>query len=609
MSDPACVGQSEEPMGRDLRHGPPQAGDNPMAGRGRGRVVVEAFDYDGVRLLPSRFQEQMAWARDVYYAIPNDDILKGFRREAGLPATGKDMGGWASRTCRGIFGQLLSGMARMSRATGDGPLRDKAITLLEGWKETIGPDGDARMRPYDWDKLVCGLVDLQLYAGWPAALPLLEGTAAWAARTFDRSRRPADEFDFQGGGPGDTREWYTLPENLYRAYLISGNQAFKEFADVWLYEEYWSKLAETSEPAEVLAVHAYSHVNSFSSAAMAYAVTGEERFLRICINAYDFLQRTQCYATGGFGPDERLMPPDGRLGRSLELYAGHAEIPCGSWAAFKLSRYLLTFTGEARFGDWIETLLYNGMGAALPTQPDGRTFYYGDYRLSGGIKQFYWHAWPCCSGTYWQTLSDYHNVIYFRDARGLYVNLFVPSEVTWCQDGRQVLLRQETEYPEADTTSFRLETERSIRFALHVRVPGWSAGVSAVSLNGAPIGLHAEPGRWATIEREWNPGDRLTIRIPMALRMVPVDRQHPDRVALMWGPVVLAQDEACCRRPFALEPGTELSSRLVREGPGLRFRILDTIPERHTRFLQPLYTFPGFWPYWVYFDLYAPPLY
>jgi hypothetical protein len=570
---------------------------------------VEPFDYDGVRLLPSMFQAQVERARDVYYGIPNDDILKGFRQEAGLPAPGKGMRGWASRTCRGIFGQLLSGMARLSRATGDGPLRDKAITLTEGWRETIGPDGDARMRPYDWDKLVCGLVDVQRYAGWQAALPLLERTLAWATKTFDRSRRPADEFDFQGTGPGGTSEWYTLPENLYRAYLIGGNQAFKEFADLWLYEEYWETLAETSEPTDVLTVHAYSHVNSFSSAAMAYAVTGDERYLRICINAYDFLRRTQCYATGGFGPDERLMRPDGQLGRSLELYAYHAEIPCGSWAAIKLSRYLLTFTGEARFGDWIETLLYNGVGAGLPTEPDGRTFYYGDYRLSGGVKQFYWHEWPCCSGTYWQTVSDYHNIIYFREARGLYVNLFVPSEVAWRQDGHQVLLRQQTKYPEEETTSFSLDMARPIRFALHFRVPGWCTGVPSVSLNGTPISLRAEPGRWATIEREWNSGDRLTIRIPMALRMVPVDRQHPDRVAVMWGPVVLAQDEACCRRPLALEPGTELSSRLVREGPELRFRILDTIPERHIRFLQPLYTVPGFWPYWVYFDLYAPPLY
>jgi len=95
----------------------------------------------------------------------------------------------------------------------------------------------------------------------------------------------------------------------------------------------------------------------------------------------------------------------------------------------------------------------------------------------------------------------------------------------------------------------------------------------------------------------------------MTLRLVPVDQQRPNRVAVMWGPVVLAQDEACCRRPFALGAGAEPTTRLIREGPGLRFRIVDTIPERHTRFLQPFYSFPAFWPYWVYFDLDAPPLY
>ncbi len=571
------------------------------------RAVLNAFDYDGVRLLPGRVRDQAMGARDVYFAVPNDDILKGFRRAAGRPAPGRDMRGWCSETSACIFGQLLSGMARMSRATGDAPLRDKALALFHGWNDTVGRDGDARMRLYDWEKLVCGLVDLYAYAGCGEALTALERTTAWAARTFDRSRRPADNFDFQGGGPTNTIEWYTLPENLYRAHLMSGNPAFKEFADAWLYEEYWAGFADTADPAGVVPVHAYSHVNSLSSAAMAYAVTADRRYLKICTNAYDFLRRTQCYATGGFGPDERLMPPDGSLGRSLELYAGHAEIPCGSWAAFKLSRYLLTFTGAARFGDWIETLLYNGIGAALPTEPDGRTYYYGDYRLSSGIKQYYWHEWPCCSGTYCQTVADYHNVVYFHDPGGLYVNLFVPSEVTWRQGGERVVARQETNYPEGASSTLSLMMERPVRFALALRVPGWSSGLS-VEINAARVELRAAPGEWARIEREWKPGDRVTVTIPMTLRTLPVDPQHPNRVAVLWGPVVLAQDEACCRRPLALNPGDELRHRLVQEGP-LRFRILDAAPERHPRFLQPLYAFPAFWPYWAYFDLDAPPLY
>jgi len=59
----------------------------------------------------------------------------------------------------------------------------------------------------------------------------------------------------------------------------------------------------------------------------------------------------------------------------------------------------------------------------------------------------------------------------------------------------------------------------------------------------------------------------------MGLRAVPVDRQHPDRAAIMYGPVALAQDEACCRRPFAIAPATELTTRLIKEGESLRFRI------------------------------------
>jgi uncharacterized protein len=574
---------------------------------GRVPAVLTAFDYDGVRLLRGRAADQVERARDVYFSVPNDDILKGFRARAGLPAPGRGMRGWCRETSSCIFGQLLSGMARLSRATGDAALREKALTLFDGWRETLAADGDARMRLYDWEKLVCGLVDLYAYADCAEAVPVLERTAAWAVRAFDRSRPSADNYLFQGG-PNATIEWYTLPENLYRAHLLTGRTPFKEFADVWRYEDYWRRFAEPGGPAEVAAVHAYSHVNSFSSAAMAYAVTGERQYLGICESAYDFLRRTQCYATGGYGPDERLMPPDGALGRSLELYAGHAEIPCGSWAAFKLSRYLMTFTGEARFGDWIETLLYNGIGAALPTEPDGRTFYYGDYRLSSGIKQYYWHEWPCCAGTYLQTVADYHNVIYFRDGGGLYVNLFVPSEAAWQHEERHVSVRQETKFPEDDTVTFTLAVDRPTRMALAFRVPAWAEGFRA-AVNSSPADLaRARPGGWARIEREWRAGDQVTVTIPLALRTAPVDRQHPSRAAVLWGPIVLAQDEACCRRPLALERGAKLRDRLVREGP-VRFRILDTAPERHTRFLQPYYAFPAFWPYWVYFDLDAPPLY
>ena len=113
----------------------------------------------------------------------------------------------------------------------------------------------------------------------------------------------------------------------------------------------------------------------------------------------------------------------------------------------------------------------------------------------------------------------------------------------------------------------------------------------SLAVNGSPIDVPAKPSSWASIDREWKSGDTVVITIPMALRTVPVDRQHPDRAAIVYGPVVLAQDEACCRRPFSIAPTTELNTRLIREGESLRFRMTNIVPERqHTLSLATLFS-------------------
>jgi len=211
----------------------------------RGQALIEPFDYDGVRLLPGRMLDQVEHARGVYGQIPDDDILKGFRRRAGLPAPGRDMRGWCKDTSAGIFGQFLSGMARLGRVTGERALFDKANALLEGWHATLPENGNLGMQPYPREKLVCGLVDLHAYSGLTKALPILRQVTASFERSFDRTRRLADNYDFQGAGPALTRELYTLPENLYRAYLATGDRAFRDFAEVWLYEDYWLRFATT----------------------------------------------------------------------------------------------------------------------------------------------------------------------------------------------------------------------------------------------------------------------------------------------------------------------------------------------------------------------------
>ncbi len=572
------------------------------------RNTLNTFDYDGVRLGKSRWNDQFTRGRDFYYNVSNDDILQGFRAEAGLPAPGKPLGGWCAKTSATVFGQWLSGMSRMYLATGDTEMRDKAAYLLTEFAKTVGADGNCRMGPYPYEKLTCGLVDMHLYANHPDAMPLLSKVTEYASKTFDRTRTPAnpEPWEMHSGKP---LEWYTLPENLYRAYALTGNSQFKDFAEVWLYHPYWNKFANTSAPTDASGVHAYSHVNTFSSAAMAYAVTGDPAYLNIIKNAYDFLQNTQTYATGGYGPVERIMPP-GSLGKALEYQENCFEAPCGSWAGFKLSRYLTQFTGEARYGDWAERLMYNGIGAALEINGPGRHFYYADYRMAGGVKIFSRNAYTCCSGTYIQDVVNFHDLIYYKDDSSLYVSLYVPSEVIWKRADSDVAIKQETQYPEAETSTLTMQMARSTKFPLNFRIPAWAQGAS-IRVNGAPAQITCTPGTWARLERTWAPGDRVEITIPLRLRMQAADPQHPHRIAVVRGPVALVQDagvhEPVFRLPYTDE---EWNKWLVpdQEGPGV-FRVVPPDGKRVMAKFRPFYAVGPDYYYRMYFDLDSLPVY
>ena len=594
------IGAASLPLA-SLAHARPLAATAAAPGTRR----LQTFDYRGVRLLPSRLADQVQAARDRYLGISNDSILKGFRRDAGMSAPGEDLKGWSKRNAAQTFGQWLSGMARMSCATGDTDLRNKALLLTEEWGKTLGPDGNYRMTTYEWEKTCCGLVDMALYADDRGAFRLLERITQWATASLDRSRNPATPEDRDGRRPKGTLEWYTLAENSYRAYLATGNPLFRDFAALWLYPSYWDKFEDSSRPAGAELLHSYSHINTFSSAAMAYAVTGEARYLRILRNAYRYGTEVQAYASGGYGPGEWSVPADGTLGRALEWRSDSAEIPCGSWGAFKLSKYLLTFTGEAQYGEWMETLLYNGIGAALPVQPDGTTFYYADYRLGTATKLYYWSQWPCCSGTYIQTVADYHDILYLHDDHDLYVNLFVPSEVTWHRDGSVITVQQQTRYPEEGTVRFRVTADRPVTFALKLRAPRWVRSWK-LSVAGEPIEAPPRAGQWTEVRRTWNPGDTLELAIDMPLYTVPVDPQHPRRAAVKYGPVLLAQN-ADYTSPFTLRPDEDIASVLRRPGQGPVFDIVHQAqPAQGLGRLQPFYAVEERSPYRVYFDLDTP---
>ena len=151
-------------------------------------------------------------------------------------------------------------------------------------------------------------------------------------------------------------ETYTLPENFFLAYQRSGDERYRELGKRFIYHEYYDALAanQNALPGK----HAYSHVNTFSSAMQAYLVLGDEQYLRAATNGLRMVQE-QSYATGGWGPNEAFVEPGkGLLGASLGTTRSSFETPCGAYGQFKITRYLLRVTQDSRYGDSMEQVLY-----------------------------------------------------------------------------------------------------------------------------------------------------------------------------------------------------------------------------------------------------------
>jgi uncharacterized protein len=522
---------------------------------------------------------------------------KGFAsaRDAPRPAAT-----WYTSDTFHVFGQIVSGLARLHAASGDPACRGKVKALLTEWSKCVAPDGYFYASPkpnaphYIYDKMVGGLVDAYLYCDDRDALTSLGRITAWAERNLERSRRVGDT----------STEWYTLSENLYRAYLATGEARYREFAAVWEYSQYWDLYARRADPFSKRpdggrngAYHAYSHVNTLGGAGAAYLVTGNPRYLDILCNAYDYLQEHQCYATGGYGPDEQILPRDPFLAR-LGMTANTFETQCGTWAAFKMVKHLATLTGDARYGDWAERLLMNGIGATIPMTADGRIMYYSNYNTHGGNKRNCDFGWSCCTGTRPEAVADVCDLVYFHDDKSLYVDLFTPSHVTWSHDGAHVVLRQATRFPREDTVEFSVETSQPVEFGLKIRDASWLSDGPTAKLNGLVVALAKGPSHWLTVDRTWKNGDRLLVTLPMRLRSSPLvaGRMHP--AAVLYGPVVLA---ARASSPQFIERFdlAHLDDALTRaEGESLTWR-LKADP---TVLLRPFADYKEGEPYYLYLD-------
>lgn len=538
-------------------------------------MELKNMNYHNVTLSSGICQSQVQDIVSYLLQLNEDRLLNRFRKGANRSAPGETYYGWYGQGAT-TFGQWIGAMAKLYSATGDKRLQLKMVRLLDEWAQCLLPNGytdfsEENSSTYGFEKMAGGLVDAYEYGGYAPAMDLLETITRWAQQQFDKTiTREYTTYAYLAQRA--MHEWYTLGENYYRAYRLTGREIFLQFGQEWDYTKFWLDMARKNDALPPL--HAYSHVNSLCGAAARYQLTGDKENLDTIINGYNLLTEKHLFATGGYGPSEALFGKPGYLGASLfsprerNLRGEHAfmdlegfdncddiwgscEVSCCAWAVFKLTNYLLCLTGEAHFAQWAEQLLINGTLAQLPLECNGRVEYYANYFCCGGRKD--WedrrigadgnaNVWQCCTGTFPQDVAAYHELIFYHGEKTLCIAQYIPSVGRFLVGNEPVELQIDGAFPIGQQYTITVHTARPTAFMLKLRIPAWAENTQ-VQINGMPITEKPVPDQWLQLEQLWQDGDRICLTFTYRLVWKAVDKEHPHLMALCWGPIVLAADE------------------------------------------------------------------
>ena len=221
--------------------------------------------------------------------------------------------------------------------------------------------------------------------------------------------------------------------------------------------------------------------------------------------------------------------------------------------AYQLRVYdsLLRLNADARMGDLMERTIFNALFASQ--SPDGRQLRYFA-PLEG--KRVYWKTDTyCCPNNFRRIIAELPAFVFYRAIDGITVNLYTPAQAT-LRFKQSVTIRQETDYPNSGRISLTIAPEKPDTFTLRLRIPSWATNAS-VTINGQPSSSATKAGSFFEVRREWTPGDRVELELPMEWRLVKGRQRQAGRVAVMRGPQVFCLDPA--QNPaLAKLDGTEL---------------------------------------------------
>jgi hypothetical protein len=322
--------------------------------------------------------------------------------------------------------------------------------------------------------------------------------------------------------------------------------------------------------------HAVTAAYLWCGAADVYAETGEQALLDALGRLWEDVTERKMYVTGGTaalhtGESDRRLLKRGPRDSVHEAFGAPYQLPnrtaynetCANIAHAMWSWRMLALTGEVKYADVMERVLYNSMLSGLGVE--GRDFFYTNpLRRVRGVRLLSNDSaarWPdttpaapvhcfCCPPNVARTLAELNGWAYGVSENVVWVHLYGGNVF----ENAGVRLVQKTLYPWSGRVTITVEKTPETRWTLRLRIPGW-AQRAKLHVNGKDPGVDVRPFRYAAIERRWSPGDTIELDLPMEVSLVeghPLVEETRNHVAVMRGPVVYCLESADLPESVAL---------------------------------------------------------
>ena len=543
----------------------PATEKNPAQASEAKTVKARPLPLDSVRLTGGPLKNAQDLDADYLLKLEPDRMLAQLRERAGLQRKAEPYGGWdgPGRQLTGhIAGHYLSAVSLMWAATGDVRFKERADYIVKEMKEIQDKQGDGYIGGimdrenkdgkvilqevgkgtirssffdlnglwspwYTQHKIYAGLRDAYRYTGNRTALDLEIKFAAWAegvlANLNDDQIQKMLNTEFGG-----------MNEIAADLYADTGDKRWLALFEKFRHRAVADPLAEGKDILPHL--HGNTQVPKLLGHLVRYIYTGDVADEKAAKFFWNQVALHHSFATGGHGRNEYFGQPD----QLHDMVDGRTAETCNVYNMIKLTRALFSVEPDIRYADFHERALFNHILASQDPE-DGRVCYM--LPVGRGVQHEYqdmFRSFTCCVGSGMESHALHAFGIYYESGDKLWVNLYAPSVAEWQAAG--VKVEMATDFPEGQSASLKVVSAKSPKkFTLALRRPYWAGDGFTVKVNGQAVKQVAKAGSYVEISRTWKAGDTVELVLPKTLREEPLP-DNTRRVALMWGPLVLAGD-------------------------------------------------------------------